>query len=69
MIASFKRDELRQVLNLPECYDIVLAIALGKPKEKVVLETVGADHSTRYYRDAQDVHHVPKRALKDIIIQ
>jgi nitroreductase len=68
MIASFKKDELRKILDLPDRYDILLAIALGKPREKVVIETVGSDGSTRYWRDAQDIHHVPKRALKDLVI-
>jgi hypothetical protein len=46
----------------------LLVIALGKPGEKVVLETVGADGDTAYWNDANDVHHVPKRKLDDIII-
>jgi len=43
-------------------------LALGVPAEQVVLEEVGADGSIRYYRDAQSVHHVPKRSLDEVII-
>lgn len=68
MLGAIKKDELRKNLNIAERYDILLVIALGKPKEKVVIEIVGTDGSTKYWRDAQDVHHVPKRALKDIIV-
>jgi nitroreductase len=67
MLAAIQRDGLRKDLNIPERYEIILAIALGKPKEKVVLETVGPDGDTRYWRDKESVHHVPKRRLDDII--
>lgn len=60
---------LRAALQIPERYVILLVIALGKPKEKVVLETVGDADQTNYWRDSKGVHHVPKRSLKDIIIE
>lgn len=69
MIGSIDRDSLRQRLSIPEDYEILLVIALGKPAEKVVLEDVGADGSIKYYRDADGVHHVPKRRLSDVIVE
>jgi nitroreductase len=68
MIASIKRNEITKALNIPSHLEIMLVIAIGKPGEKVVLEKLGADGSTKYYRDQQNVHHVPKRALADIIL-
>jgi len=68
MIGSVNRDQLRQVLQIPERLEIRLVLALGKPKEVVVIEPVGPSGDIRYYRDAQGVHHVPKRALDDIIL-
>jgi nitroreductase len=68
MIGSIKREQLRSLLSLPEKYDILLVIALGRPKEEVVLEEVGPDGNIKYWRDAQEVHHVPKRKLADLII-
>jgi nitroreductase len=68
MIGAIKKDELRQSLNISFNYEILLAIAIGKPKEKVVIEIVGPGGSTKYWRDSQDIHHVPKRALEEIII-
>jgi hypothetical protein len=46
----------------------LLVLALGKPKETVVLETVGPEGDVKYWRDEQSVHHVPKRRLEDIIV-
>jgi len=68
MIASIKRQQLRSLLNIGDRFKILLVIAIGEPKEEVVIETVGSDNSIRYWRDSADVHHVPKRNLKDIVI-
>jgi nitroreductase len=68
MIGSIDREQLRSVLEVAEQYKILLVLALGKPAEAVVLEPVGPDGSIHYYRDAEDVHHVPKRSLQEIIV-
>jgi len=69
MVASIDREGLRKVLEIPAQYEILLVLALGKPKEKVVIETVGPSGDTKYWRDSKGVHHVPKRPLDDIIIE
>lgn len=69
MIGSIDRDGLRQALEIPEQFEILLVLALGKPKEQVVLEEVGPDGAIKYYRDAEGVHHVPKRSLWDLIVK
>ena len=68
MLGSINRNALREILNIETHLQILLVLAIGKPKEKIVIETVGPDGSIRYWRDAEAVHHVPKRALKDIIV-
>ncbi len=68
IIGSVRKDELREALSIPAEYEILLVIALGKPKETVVLEDVGPAGDIRYWRDEQDVHHVPKRSLDEIIV-
>jgi nitroreductase len=68
MIATVNREELSKVLSLEPRYEIVLVVALGKPKETVAIDKVGPDGSIKYWRDGQETHHVPKRALDDIII-
>ena len=67
MIGSFKPDVLRTVLHFPESLTVVLVVALGKPKEEVVVEPV-ANGNIKYWRDEHQVHHVPKRALDELII-
>jgi nitroreductase len=68
MIGSIQRQRLRKLLDIPEEYEIPLVLALGKPREKAVLEHVGPSGDVKYWRDAQGVHHVPKRALESLII-
>lgn len=68
ILASIKRPGLRRDLAIPEHYDILLVLALGKPAEQVEIETVGSDGDIKYWRDADGVHHVPKRSLDDLIV-
>lgn len=68
MLGAIDREGLRKALSIPPEYDILLAIALGKPKEKVVVEAVAQTGGIKYWRDENKTHHVPKRKLSDIII-
>ena len=68
MIASINRKDLRPMLNIESHLKILLVLAIGKPKEEVVIEPVGPDGNIKYWRDAEAVHHLPKRALADIIV-
>ena len=68
MIGSIDRTQLRAALSIPDRFEILLVLALGYPKERVVLEDVGLDGDIKYYRDDEGVHHVPKRRLEDIIL-
>ena len=68
ILASIKKDRLRELLAIPDRYEVLLVLALGKPKEQVIIEPVGRSGDVKYWRDSLGVHHVPKRALDDIII-
>lgn len=69
IIGSIKKEDLSRLLMIPDKYEILLVIALGKPKEKVIIEEISSDGDIKYYRDENGVHHVPKRKLEDIIIK
>ena len=68
MLGAVDRQRLRRQLDIPEKYKILLVIALGAPKEDIMIEPLGPDGSIRYWRDEKGIHHVPKRALADIIV-
>jgi nitroreductase len=66
---NIRKDELRASLGIQDHLEILLVIALGKPKEDVRLVPLGPDGDVKYYRDAHGIHYVPKRALNDIIYE
>ncbi|MCK4292487.1 MAG: nitroreductase family protein [Planctomycetes bacterium] len=68
IIALVQREQLRNALDIPAHCKILVVLALGKPREKVVLELLAPDGDIKYYRDRDGTHHVPKRALDEIII-
>jgi nitroreductase len=69
MFGSIKREQLKKNLGLPEHLNIILVLALGYPKEKVVIDGINNDESIKYWREPNGTHHVPKRKLEDIIIK
>lgn len=68
ILASVQREKLREALPLDESLHIGYVIALGKPAETCLVEPIGQDGDFKYYRDADSVHHVPKRSLDDILV-
>lgn len=66
IIKAFKNEALREILGLPEYMSIRYVLALGKPKETVVLESM-KNEDYKYWRDAAGVHHVPKRDPETLI--
>ena len=68
MIGSIDRKGLAAALDIPEHLEILLVLALGKPKETVVIEPDKSPDQVPYWRDDQGVHHVPKRSLGEVLI-
>ena len=68
MIGTFNQAKIRELLYIPEIYVIALVIALGKPKEAVVIDPM-VGGNVKYWRDSRQVHHVPKRSLEELIVR
>ncbi len=68
MIGLIQREELRKTLNIPAQFEILLVLALGKPREQAAIDEVGPNGDIKYWRDSAGIHHVPKRSLKEIIV-
>jgi nitroreductase len=68
MIASIRREQLRSELKIPERYEILLILALGKPVENIIIDRI-KDGDVKYWRDSDKNHHVPKRPLDELIIK
>lgn len=67
MIGSASWETVSEVLGLAPNLVPVLILGLGVPEDKVAL--VEAGESTKYYRDENNVHYVPKRPLDQIILK
>ena len=67
MILNFPREALTERYKLAGKYKIELVISLGVPAEKVEIEEM-KEGNVRYYRDQNDVHRVPKRALSEVFL-
>lgn len=67
MIGSIDRNRLRRSLKIAPHFEILLVLALGVPKERVKIEKA-VKGNIKYWRDKRGIHHVPKRALREIIV-
>ena len=68
MHASFDRPSCMELLRVPEDMQIALILALGMAKEERRLALMPASGEFAYWRDAQGVHHVPKRAVSELAV-
>src|SRR6056297_3754137 len=68
IFASINRKEWARVIGLSDRYEILFVMALGSPVEEVKLEESADKDDIRYYRDAKQVHHVPKRTVSDLLV-
>lgn len=66
-IGSFA-PHVARLFQMPEHLELSLVIALGYPRETVVLEETDGD-DIRYWRDQNSIHHVPKRKLSELIVE
>ncbi len=68
-IGSVQRDPIRQLFSIPETLDIHSVIALGYPDEEPVMEDMESKEleAVKYYLDADNRLHVPKRTTTSIL--
>ena len=60
--------QLASLFKMPEHLRLSLVIALGRPRETVIVEECKNEDDIRYWRDEHGVHHVPKRPLKTCLV-
>lgn len=65
---SINKPKLMQLLEIPDQFQIINVIALGKPKEEVLIDNM-QNGNFKYWRDENEVHHVPKRSLEELILK
>ena len=68
IFGTIKREAIRTLFEIPAHLEVLYVIAMGEPVEKVVIDEVKPDGDIKYWRDAEQVHHLPKRALTDVIV-
>ena len=67
MIGSVNKSKVAKLLELNEKQELLYIVALGKPVETVVIDEAH-DGNIKYWRDEDEVHHVPKRPIDEIVI-
>lgn len=60
--------KLAALFKMPEYLKLSLVVALGKPRETVIVEETKDEDDIRYWRDEHGMHHVPKRPLKSCLV-
>lgn len=68
ILGSFNAEKVSEALFLPESMKVKLILAIGKSMEKAEIKEINAGESTKYYRDENGTHIVPKRKLEDVVI-
>lgn len=65
---AFKEKEINEALGLGDNFNLLMVVAVGYPLEEVVIDDIHAGDDIKYYRDQDQVHHVPKIVTEDLLI-
>jgi hypothetical protein len=60
---------LREALDLPTRYEILLVVAIGKPGEEIIIEHQEPGKDAYGWHDDQGNYHLPKRSLDSVILK
>lgn len=69
MHASFDQAKCAEVMQVPADMEIALLLGVGVFKEVRRLAPMPADGSFSYWRDEAQVHYVPKRELREVLLK
>ena len=69
MIGNYSQVKVHDAMGLAPNLKVRLIIAVGKSAEEIKIVRVPQSGVTAYYRDANGVHCVPKRSLKEVLIK
>jgi len=69
MMTNVDREGVHRALALPRDLSVTMVIALGRPGETIALEEMPEDGNTAYWRTPDQVHHVPKRSLDEVLVR
>ena len=65
ILCKIEKNKIQEMLKIPDTLHVDSLIALGYKAEQAVVEDF--KDSVKYWRDKNEVLHVPKRKLEDII--
>ncbi len=66
---AYKEEPIKEILGMKKEDGIVLVISVGYPVEDVVIDDIVIGEDIKYYRDENEVHHVPKIVKEDLLIK
>ncbi|MCX7715257.1 MAG: nitroreductase family protein [Clostridia bacterium] len=66
-LGAINREKIKQTLKLEENLSVVYLLALGYPAQKSVADKM--TDSVKYYLDKNNVLHVPKRSLDEVLVK
>lgn len=67
ILAAFDASSLVSTLAIPSRFTPLAIVAIGHPKEHVVIEEQEGEN-IKYFRSSDGIHHVPKRKEEELIL-
>jgi nitroreductase len=68
LVTGVDRARLKAELQLSDRYNVLVVVALGRPKEDVRVASTSPTQELRRYRDDSGTAFVPKRSLNELIL-
>jgi len=65
LLGALEREDIKELLDIPDDRSISVVVSLGYPDQEIVLEDNQQDHE--YWREENGTFHVPKKPIDDIM--